>query len=44
MQCIDKAKSEGPQKITKYGRTRAVAVAAEEWEQKAAAERVFYSS
>ena len=33
---IDKAKSEGPQKITKYGRTRAVAAAAEEWEQKAA--------
>ena len=41
---IDKAESEGPQKITKYGRTRAVAAAAEEWEQKAARERVFYSS
>ena len=27
---IDKAKSEGPQKITKHGRTTAVVVAAEE--------------
>jgi prevent-host-death family protein len=32
---IDKAKSEGPQKITKHGRTTAVVVAAEEWERKA---------
>ena len=32
---IDKAKSEGPQKITKHGRTTAVVVAAEEWEHKA---------
>jgi prevent-host-death family protein len=31
---IDKAKSEGPQKITKHGRTTAVVVAAEEWEHK----------
>jgi len=31
---IDKAKSEGPQKITKHGRTTAVVVAAEEWERK----------
>ena len=32
---IDKAQSEGPQKITKHGRTTAVIVAAEEWERKA---------
>jgi prevent-host-death family protein len=32
---IDKAKSEGPQKITKHGRTTAVVVAAEEWTRKA---------
>lgn len=32
---IEKAKSEGPQKITKHGRTTAVIVAAEEWERKA---------
>ena len=32
---LDKAKSEGPQKITKHGRTAAVVVAAEEWERKA---------
>jgi prevent-host-death family protein len=32
---LDKAKSEGPQKITKHGRTTAVVVAAEEWERKA---------
>lgn len=32
---IDKAKSEGPQKITKHGRTTAVIVAAEEWERNA---------
>jgi len=31
---IDKAKSEGPQKITKHGRTTAVVVAAEEWTRK----------
>ena len=31
---IEKAKSEGPQKITKHGRTTAVIVAAEEWERK----------
>jgi prevent-host-death family protein len=31
---INKAKSEGPQKITKHGRTTAVIVAAEEWERK----------
>jgi prevent-host-death family protein len=33
---LDKAKSEGPQKITKHGRTTAVVVAAEAWERKAA--------
>jgi prevent-host-death family protein len=33
---IDKAKSVGPQKITKHGRITAVVVAAEEWERKAA--------
>ncbi len=32
---IGKAKSEGPQRITKHGRTTAVIVAAEEWERKA---------
>jgi len=32
---IDKAKSEGPQRITRHGRTTAVVVAAEEWEHKA---------
>lgn len=31
---LDKAHSEGPQKITKHGRTTAVVVAAEEWERK----------
>ena len=32
---IEKAKSEGPQKITKHGRTTAVVVAAEQWQQRA---------
>jgi prevent-host-death family protein len=32
---IEKAQAEGPQKITKHGRTTAVIVAAEEWERKA---------
>ena len=32
---INKAQSEGPQKITKHGRTTAVIVAAKEWERKA---------
>ena len=32
---LDRANSEGPQKITKHGRTTAVVVAAEEWERKA---------
>jgi prevent-host-death family protein len=31
---IEKAKSEGPQKITKHGRTTAVVVAAEDWTRK----------
>ena len=31
---IEKAKSEGPQKITKHGRTAAVVVAAEQWKEK----------
>jgi prevent-host-death family protein len=31
---IEKAKSEGPQKITKHGRITAVIVAAEQWERK----------
>jgi prevent-host-death family protein len=31
---LDKANSEGPQKITKHGRTTAVVVAAKEWERK----------
>lgn len=30
---LDKANAEGPQKITKHGRTTAVVVAAEEWER-----------
>jgi prevent-host-death family protein len=32
---IEKAKSEGPQRITRHGRTTAVIVAADEWERKA---------
>jgi prevent-host-death family protein len=32
---LDKANSEGFQKIAKHGRTTAVVVAAEEWERKA---------
>jgi len=32
---LDKANSEGPQEITKHGRTTAVVVAAEAWERKA---------
>jgi prevent-host-death family protein len=32
---LDKANSEGPQRITKHGRTIAVVVAAEEWDRKA---------
>ena len=32
---LDKANSEGPQKITKHGRTTAVVVAAAEWGRKA---------
>ena len=31
---LDKARSEGPQKITKHGRTTAVIVASEQWENK----------
>jgi prevent-host-death family protein len=31
---IDKAKAEGPQKITKHGRTTAVVVSADQWETK----------
>jgi prevent-host-death family protein len=31
---IDKAKSEGPQKISKHGRMTAVVIAAEEWDKK----------
>jgi prevent-host-death family protein len=31
---IDRAKSDGPQTITRNGRTTAVVVAAEEWERK----------
>ena len=31
---IERAASEGPQTITKHGRTAAVVVAAEEWERK----------
>ena len=33
---LEKAKSEGPQKITKHGRATAVIVAADEWEKKTA--------
>ena len=33
---LERAKSEGPQKITKHGRTTAVVVAAEEWDRKVA--------
>jgi len=33
---IERAKSEGPQKITKHGRATAVIVAADEWEKKTA--------
>ena len=32
---LDKANSEGPQKITKHGRTTAMVVAAEDWDRKA---------
>lgn len=31
---IDRAQSDGPQTITRHGRTTAVVVAAEEWERK----------
>ena len=31
---IDQAESQGPQTITRHGRTTAVIVAAEEWERK----------
>lgn len=31
---IQKAEAEGPQKITKHGRTTAVVVSADQWEQK----------
>lgn len=31
---LDRAQSDGPQSITRYGRTTAVVVAAEEWERK----------
>lgn len=31
---VDKARSDGPQVITKHGRTAAVVVSAEEWERK----------
>jgi prevent-host-death family protein len=31
---IERAQSEGPQTITKHGRTAAVVVSAEEWERK----------
>lgn len=33
-QVIDRAQSDGPQTITRHGRTTAVVVAAEEWERK----------
>lgn len=33
---LNKANSEGPQKITRHGRTTAVVVAVEEWESKSA--------
>jgi len=32
---VDKAESEGPQRITRHGRTAAIVVAAEEWRRKA---------
>jgi prevent-host-death family protein len=32
---LEKARLEGPQKITKHGRTTAVVIAAEEWQRKA---------
>lgn len=32
---IERARSEGPQKITKHGRTAAVVVTAEQWEERA---------
>jgi prevent-host-death family protein len=32
---LDKAQSEGPQRITRHGRTTAIVVAAEEWKRKA---------
>jgi len=31
---VDKARSDGPQMITKHGRTAAILVSAEEWERK----------
>jgi prevent-host-death family protein len=31
---LEKANSEGPQRITKHGRTTAVVVAAEQWERR----------
>jgi len=33
---LERAKSEGPQRITRHGRTTAMVVAAKEWERKAA--------
>lgn len=33
-QVIDRARSEGPQTITRHGKTAAVVVASEEWERK----------
>lgn len=36
---IEQVKSESPQKVTKHGRTAAVVVAGEQWEQKFRAER-----
>jgi prevent-host-death family protein len=32
---LDKARLEGPQKITKHGRTTAVVIAADEWQRNA---------
>ena len=32
---LDKAESEGPQRITRHGRTAAIVVAAREWRRKA---------
>ena len=32
---LDKAESEGPQRITRHGRTAAIVVAAKEWRRKA---------